>query len=42
MTGAEAQVARSDILAELAISENLKMDIDIFEEMLINAANISW
>ena len=42
MTGAEAQISRSDILGELAISENLKLDSDIFHEMQIVAANNSW
>ena len=42
MVGGEAQIARSDILVELAISEDLKIDTDMFDELQIIAANNSW
>ena len=42
MVGGEAQIARGDILVELAISEDLKIDTDMFDEMQIFAANNSW
>ena len=42
MVGGEAQIARSDILVELAISEDLKIDTDMFDEMQIIAENNSW
>ena len=41
MTGGEARVAKSDILGELAFSENLKLDTDIFDEIQIIASNNS-
>ena len=41
MVGGEAQIARSDILVELAISDDLKIDTDMFDEMQIFAANNS-
>ena len=41
MVGGEAQIARSDILVELAISDDLKIDTDMFEELQIIAANNS-
>ena len=37
----EAQIARSDILEELAISDDLKIDTDMFDELQIIAANNS-
>ena len=33
MTDAEARIPRSDILGEIAISENLELESDIFDDM---------
>ena len=41
MVGGEAQIARSDILVELEISDDLKIDTDMFDELQIIAANNS-
>ena len=41
MVGGEAQIARSDILVELVISDDLKIDTDMFDELQIIAANNS-
>ena len=41
ITGGEARVARSDILGQLAISENLELDTDVFDEIQIIASNNS-
>ena len=41
MVGGEAQIARSDILEELAISDDLKIDTDMLDELQIIAANNS-
>ena len=41
ITGGEARVARSDILSQLAISENLELDTDVFDEIQIIASNNS-
>ena len=41
MVGGEVQIARSDILEELAISDDLKIDTDMFDELQIIAANNS-
>ena len=38
MTDAEARIPQSDILGEIAISENLELKSDIFDEMQIAVA----
>ena len=38
MTDAEARIPRSDILGEIAISETLELESDIFDEMQIAVA----
>ena len=41
MTDAEAIIPRSDILGKIAISENLELESDIFDEMQIAVATNS-
>ena len=38
MTDAEARIPRSDILGEIAITEHLELESDIFDEMQIAVA----
>ena len=38
MTDVEARIPQSDILGKIAISENLELESDIFDEMQIAVA----